>query len=71
MKYKVVTCFNEDILNQTGNIVLNQFKDSWSQDIEFHLYHYDMDITKHSLPQGSNIFYHDLILYEHHLTISK
>ena len=71
MKYKVVTCFNEDILNQTGNIVLNQFKDSWSRDIEFHLYHYDMDITKHSLPQGSNIFYHALDKLEDYVNFSS
>lgn len=60
MKYKIVTCFNEDVLNQTGNAVLNQFKNVWSSEIEFHCYHSKIDIDKYSLPQAPNIFYHNL-----------
>jgi len=60
MKYKIVTCFNEEILNQTGNTVLNQFKEIWEPSFEFHCYYYQIDISKYSLPQAPNIFYHNL-----------
>jgi|TARA_R110001599_G_scaffold230357_1_gene429633 hypothetical protein len=71
MKYKVVTCFNEETLNRTGNVVLNQFKDLWSPDIEFHCYHYQIDISKYSLPTGSNIFYHDIEKMEEYAAFSE
>ena len=68
MKYKVVTCFDENTLKQNGSRLLEQFKNNWQPSIEFHCYYYDMDISNYSLPQAKNIKYHDLSLVEEYAT---
>ena len=60
MKYKVVTCFDENKLKQNGSRLLEQFKNNWQPSIEFHCYYYNMDIKNYSLPQAKNIKYHDM-----------
>ena len=68
MKYKVVTCFDENTLKQNGSRLLEQFKNNWQPSIEFHCYYYNMDISNYSLPQARNIKYHDLSLVEEYTT---
>ena len=40
--------------------LLNEFKENWQPNIEFHCYYYDLDISNYSLPQADNIKYHKL-----------
>jgi len=62
MKYKIVTCFNETILNKNAAKLIQQFVDKWQpvKSIEFHCYYYDVDLSNYSLPESNNIFYHNL-----------
>jgi len=60
MKYKIVTCFNEDELKYNGSRLLEQFKSNWQPSIEFHCYYHNMDISNYSLPKAKNIKYHNL-----------
>ena len=60
MKYKVVTCFDEDELKHNGSRLLEQFKNNWQPSIEFHCYYHNMDISNYSLPKAKNIKYHNL-----------
>ena len=60
MKYKFVTCFNEDYLQKMSSHLLRLMTTSWESSIEIHCYYYDVDIKKHSLPKADNIFYHNL-----------
>jgi hypothetical protein len=68
MKYKVVTCFDENTLKQNGSRLLEQFKNNWQPSIEFHCYYYSMDIKNYSLPQAKNIKYHDMSSIEEYTT---
>ena len=60
MKYKFVTCFNEEYLQKMTSQLLNLMSSSWESSIEFHCYYYDLDIKNYSLPKSNNIFYHNL-----------
>jgi len=60
MKYKIVTCFDETLLNQNGANLLEKFKNSWHPDIEFHCYYYNLDINNYSVPSAKNIKYYNL-----------
>jgi len=60
MNYKIVTCFNEKKLKKNAFKLLNEFKENWQPNIEFHCYYYDLDISNYSLPQADNIKYHKL-----------
>jgi hypothetical protein len=68
MKYKVVTCFDENILKHNGSRLLEQFKNNWQPSIEFHCYYYNMDIANYSLPKAKNIKYHNLSDVEEYAT---
>ena len=41
MNYKIVTAFNESILQQNASKLLESFKNNWQPTIEFHCYYYD------------------------------
>ncbi len=41
--------------------LLNEFKNNWEKDIEFHCYYYDLDLSNYSLPKAPNINYHNLL----------
>ena len=60
MKYKIVTAFNETLFKKNASKLLQNFKNNWQPNIEFHCYYYDMDIKKYSLPKAKNIKYHNL-----------
>lgn len=60
MKYKIVTCFDEKKLKKNGFKLLNEFKENWQPNIEFHCYYYNLDISNYSLPKAKNIHYHKL-----------
>ena len=60
MKYKFVTCFNEEYLQKMTSQLLNLMSSSWESSIEIHCYYYDLDIKNYSLPKAKNIFYHNL-----------
>ena len=60
MTYKIVTCFDEKKLKKNGFKLLNEFKDNWQPNIEFHCYYYNLDIINYSLPEAKNIHYHNL-----------
>ena len=60
MTYKIVTCFDEKKLKKNAFKLLNEFKENWQPDIEFHCYYYNVDISNYSLPQADNIKYHKL-----------
>jgi len=60
MTYKIVTCFDEKKLKKNGFKLLNEFKENWQPDIEFHCYYYNLDINNYSLPKAKNIKYHSL-----------
>ena len=60
MKYKIVTCFDEKKLKKNGFKLLNEFKENWQPNIEFHCYYYNLDISNYSLPEAKNIHYHKL-----------
>ena len=68
MKYKVVTCFDENILKHNGSRLLEEFKSNWQPSIEFHCYYHDMDISNYSLPKANNIKYHNLSDVEEYTT---
>ena len=68
MKYKVVTCFDENILKHNGSRLLEQFKNNWQPSIEFHCYYYNMYIANYSLPIAKNIKYHNLSDVEEYAT---
>jgi len=68
MKYKVVTCFDEDELKHNGSRLLEQFKNNWQPSIEFHCYYHNMDISNYSLPKAKNIKYHNLSDIEEYTT---
>ena len=68
MKYKVVTCFDENELKHNGSRLLEQFKNNWQPSIEFHCYYHDMDISNYSLPKAKNIKYHNLSDVEEYTT---
>ena len=60
MTYKIVTCFDEKKLKKNGFKLLNEFKENWQPNIEFHCYYYNLDISNYSLPEADNIHYHKL-----------
>ena len=60
MTYKIVTCFDEKKLKKNGFKLLNEFKENWQPNIEFHCYYYNLDISNYSLPKAKNIHYHNL-----------
>ena len=60
MTYKIVTCFDEKKLKKNGFKLLNEFKETWQPNIEFHCYYYNLDISNYSLPEAKNIHYHKL-----------
>jgi hypothetical protein len=60
MKYKFVTCFNENYLQKMSSQLLKLMSSSWQSSIEIHCYYYDIDIKNYSLPKADNIFYHNL-----------
>ncbi len=60
MTYKIVTCFDEKKLKKNGFKLLNEFKENWQPNIEFHCYYYNLDISNYSLPEAKNIHYHKL-----------
>ena len=60
MTYKIVTCFDEKKLKKNGFKLLNEFKDNWQPNIEFHCYYYNLDISNYSVPEAKNIHYHNL-----------
>jgi hypothetical protein len=60
MTYKIVTCFDEKKLKKNGFKLLNEFKENWQPNIEFHCYYYNLDISNYSLPEAKNIYYHKL-----------
>ena len=60
MTYKIVTCFDEKKLKKNGFKLLNEFKENWQPNIEFHCYYYNLDISNYSLPEAKNIHYHNL-----------
>jgi hypothetical protein len=60
MTYKIVTCFDEKKLKKNGFKLLNEFKENWQPNIEFHCYYYNLDISNYSLPKAANIKYHNL-----------
>tara|TARA_R110000868_G_scaffold1985_3_gene15688 strand:- start:500 stop:2893 length:2394 start_codon:yes stop_codon:yes gene_type:complete len=64
MNYKVVTAFNESLLQHSTFHLLTEFKENWEPSIEFHCYYYDIDLSNYSLPKASNIFYHNLLEME-------
>jgi len=68
MTYKIVTCFDEKKLKKNGFKLLNEFKENWQPDIEFHCYYYNVDISNYSLPQADNIKYHKLENIEEYST---
>tara|TARA_R110000824_G_scaffold43696_2_gene127514 strand:- start:807 stop:3164 length:2358 start_codon:yes stop_codon:yes gene_type:complete len=68
MKYKIVTCFDEKKLKKNAFKLLNEFKENWEPDIEFHCYYYNLDISNYSLPQADNIKYHKLENIEEYST---
>ena len=59
MPYKVVTAFNETLLQQGTINLLNEFKNNWETSIDIHCYYYDVDLKNYSLPKASNIYYHN------------
>ena len=61
MKYKIVTAFDENFLQHSTINLLNEFKNNWEKDIEFHCYYYDLDLSNYSLPKAPNINYHNLL----------
>jgi len=61
MPYKVVTAFNETLLQQGTINLLNEFKNNWETSIDIHCYYYDVDLKNYSLPKASNIYYHNLL----------
>ena len=61
MKYNFVTAFDETLLQQSTISLLNEFKDNWEKEINFHCYYYDIDLSNYSLPKASNIHYHNLL----------
>ena len=68
MTYKIVTCFDEKKLKKNAFKLLNEFKENWQPDIEFHCYYYNVDISNYSLPQADNIKYHKLENIEEYST---
>ena len=64
MNYKIVTAFNESYLQHSTFHLLNEFKENWEPNIEFHCYYYDVDLANYSLPKAKNIFYHNLVEME-------
>ena len=60
MKYKFVTCFNEDYLQKMTSQLLTLMSTTWEPSIEIHCYYYDIDIKNYSLPMAKHIFYHNL-----------
>ena len=64
MNYKIVTAFNESYLQHSTFHLLNEFKENWEPNIEFHCYYYDVDLANYSLPKAKNIFYHNLLEME-------
>jgi hypothetical protein len=71
MTYKIVTCFNEKKLKKNGFKLLNEFKENWQPNIEFHCYYYNLDISNYSLPEAKNIHYHKLEDIEEYNTFVK
>ena len=71
MKYKVVTCFDEDELKYNGSRLLEQFKNNWEPSIEFHCYYHNMDISNYSLPKAKNIKYHNLSSIKEYQTFTE
>tara|TARA_R100000750_G_scaffold17117_1_gene11315 strand:- start:2793 stop:5156 length:2364 start_codon:yes stop_codon:yes gene_type:complete len=61
VKYNFVTAFDETLLQQSTILLLNEFKDNWEKEINFHCYYYDIDLSNYSLPKASNIHYHNLL----------
>ena len=59
-KLKIVSCFNEDYLQEFTIHLLKNISKSWQSSIEFHFYYYDLDLKNYSLPKASNIHYHNL-----------
>ena len=47
MKYKIVTAFDENFLQHSTINLLNEFKNNWEKDIEFHCYYYDLDLSNY------------------------
>ena len=60
MKYKFVTCFNEEYLQKMTSQLLTLMSTTWEPSIEIHCYYYDIDIKNYSLPKAKHIFYHNL-----------
>ena len=71
MTYKIVTCFDETKLKKNGFKLLNEFKENWQPNIEFHCYYYNLDINNYSLPEAKNIHYHKLEDIEEYNTFVK
>ena len=71
MNYKIVTAFNESILQQNASKLLESFKNNWQPTIEFHCYYYDLDIKNYSLPKAKNIKYHNLETIEEYTDFIK
>ena len=44
----------------SGMMRINEFKNNWQPNIEFHCYYYNLDISNYSLPKADNIKYHNL-----------
>ena len=64
MKYNIVTVFDETLLQQSTITLLNEFRDNWEKEIDFHCYYYNIDLANYSLPQAPNIHYHNLLEVE-------
>ena len=60
MKYKFVTCFNEEYLQKMTSQLLTLMSTTWEPSIEIHCYYYDIDIKNYSLPKAKHLFYHNL-----------
>ena len=60
MRYKFVTCFNEEYLQKMTSQLLKLMSSSWQSSIDIHCYYYDIDINNYSLPKAENIYYHNL-----------
>ena len=60
MRYKFVTCFNEEYLQKMTSQLLKLMSSSWQSSIDIHCYYYDIDIKNYSLPKAKNIHYHNL-----------
>ena len=50
-KINLVTCFNENILKDSGHLMLNSLKENLDSAVNIHAYHHDCDISSYSIPK--------------------